>query len=420
MLRAYVFGVLDALQERHREFMELGLPEKAAAVSTRRRRRVSARKLRQIHARASQDSQRLIGEIESKIRSTLLNALSTSGTLSGAQVAATIEGTVGSYLERPTENLRAFLDISALPQPPKHKEDWLRWERVRMRHVQLLKQRAAAEKIGARDVRLKAIHRDNVLRTAWTTHYSDGVYDEALEDESVEKLAYVALADACPICRAYDGTILLKRHPWWGSHRPSNHYRCRCRLKAITFEEVTEKRIRDAKELSTIPPAPGFGGDGTTFDPLLRVSPAAGGTGRAARLEIVAGRTTPTPGRRTPAAAVALLAGVTVPGRPTMVPLDVRVDRARPYLSEITAAGVAPAARSVGVSTVSVRDLIVSAPLTSRRTVASLVKRSPDSWEPIVIVQTKDGFYVHSGSAQVAAARLRNLTRIRARVIRRF
>jgi hypothetical protein len=289
-----------------------------------------------------------------------------------------------------------------------------------MRHVKLLKQRAAAEKIGARDVRLKAIHRDNVLRTAWTTHHSDGVYDEALEDESVEKLAYVALADACPICRSYDGTILLKRHPWWGSHRPSNHYRCRCRLKAITFEEVTEKHILDAKELSTIPPAPGFGGDGTPFDPLLRVFPAAGGAGRAARLEIVAGGTTPAGGRRTAAAAVAALAAVRVSGRPTMVPVDVRVDRSRPYLSEITIAGVAPAARSVPVSTIPVRDLIVSAPLTSRRTVANLVRRSADSWDPVVVVQTKDGFFVHSGSAQVAAARLRNLVRIRARVIRRF
>jgi hypothetical protein len=103
-----------------------------------------------------------------------------------------------------------------------------------------------------------------------------------------------------------------------------------------------------------------------------------------------------------------------------MVPVDVRVDRSRPYLSEITIAGVAPAARSVPVSTIPVRDLIVSAPLTSRRTVANLVRRSADSWDPVVVVQTKDGFFVHSGSAQVAAARLRNLVRIRARVIRRF
>jgi SPP1 gp7 family putative phage head morphogenesis protein len=46
-----------------------------------------------------------------------------------------------------------------------------------------------------------------------------------------------------PICRAANGTILPADDPWWKTHTPLLHHRCRSRIRALRTEQALRKGV---------------------------------------------------------------------------------------------------------------------------------------------------------------------------------
>lgn len=78
-------------------------------------------------------------------------------------------------------------------------------------------------------------------------------------------------ANQTPICRQCDGTILPLDHPWWLTHSPQLHHRCRSNIRSLRASDAAERGI------TVIPPTVSAGeGFGLTPDvpPHLDPNPA--------------------------------------------------------------------------------------------------------------------------------------------------
>ena len=79
---------------------------------------------------------------------------------------------------------------------------------------------------------------ETIFRTNVQTAYGAGRVEQ-LEDpdvlESRPFWRYSAIHDSrtSEICKACDGTVLPADHPWWASHQPPMHFRCRCTIIAM-------------------------------------------------------------------------------------------------------------------------------------------------------------------------------------------
>lgn len=283
-----MFGALDSLAERRRSYIMLRHFDKADAVPAQIE--LSSKERQRIADQARLDAASLRSVIEKNVRDALSGVLASSEALTRAQAAATIDGVLASFLEEPGQDLRSFISESIDPEPVAGSQEWIDWEQQSLPFIKTLDRHRAAIKRDGREIAIKKTTENGEIASAWWKAYNDGIRSASLDAADVGKFVYSAILDgrACPVCRAFDGVTLPKRHPWWESRTPPNHRRCRCRIIALTWDQIDDLDIQDSKRLPTsidqgpgndpLPavPSPGFGGDGTRFDPLLRVGPGSG------------------------------------------------------------------------------------------------------------------------------------------------
>jgi hypothetical protein len=81
------------------------------------------------------------------------------------------------------------------------------------------------------------------VERAIVTAYGAGLFDAAEHKDLIGRVTgfkYVSVLDevTTPICRAYNGVTLPTGHPWWRTHFPANHWRCRAVIRP-RFDKFT-------------------------------------------------------------------------------------------------------------------------------------------------------------------------------------
>lgn len=95
------------------------------------------------------------------------------------------------------------------------------------------------EKLGKRFGQLKASTLDTAFVNAHQTAYNTGRWEQ-MSAPAVTNALPLRLFDAVldsgttDFCRACAGTVLPHDHPWWLTHCPQCHHRCRSCLRAIS------------------------------------------------------------------------------------------------------------------------------------------------------------------------------------------
>lgn len=103
---------------------------------------------------------------------------------------------------------------------------------------------------------------ETIFRTNIMSAYNAGRYAQANDPDTRATRPYwrfVATLDTrtAPQCRAAHGVILPADHPWWQSHYPPMHHRCRCFVQTLTPRQA--ERLGGVSAPSTLPAADGFG-----------------------------------------------------------------------------------------------------------------------------------------------------------------
>lgn len=128
---------------------------------------------------------------------------------------------------------------------------------------------------------------ETIFRTNVQLAYSGG-RERVFQDDDVRSAfpfaMYSAVMDSrtSPICRPLNGTILPVTHPWWNSHTPPLHFRCRATKVPLTAKQAG--RFGTIEKPPRVSPQAGFGGDPlagwkpdlSRFDPSLRKAFRAG------------------------------------------------------------------------------------------------------------------------------------------------
>ncbi len=86
---------------------------------------------------------------------------------------------------------------------------------------------------------------------------------------------YDAILDArtSEICRDFNGTTLPHDDPWWSSHYPPVHHRCRSGVRALRAEQVSRMGGQTTEPPTEHQPQAGFG---ATPDQSFAVAPDPG------------------------------------------------------------------------------------------------------------------------------------------------
>ncbi len=91
--------------------------------------------------------------------------------------------------------------------------------------------------------RLETIFRTNVQMA-----YGAGRVEQLQDPDVLESRPfwrYSAIHDArtSEICKACDGVVLPANHPWWSSHQPPLHHRCRCSIISMRATAAERRGI---------------------------------------------------------------------------------------------------------------------------------------------------------------------------------
>lgn len=121
--------------------------------------------------------------------------------------------------------------------------------------------------------RLDAIFRTNVQRA-----YSAGRFRQYEEPDIVATRPvwrYSAVLDArtSDICNECAGVVLPANHPWWRTHRPPLHHRCRSTVIAMSARAASTVGL--TKKPPDVEVPDGFGNPLREFRPRLSEYPAA-------------------------------------------------------------------------------------------------------------------------------------------------
>ena len=87
-------------------------------------------------------------------------------------------------------------------------------------------------------------HAETVYRNALQTQYSIGRWEQAeMAKKTHPYLRYVAVNDSrtSECCRALNGIIRKVDDPFWNTHTPPNHHRCRSVLQSLTEKEAQKR-----------------------------------------------------------------------------------------------------------------------------------------------------------------------------------
>ncbi|MCX7907951.1 MAG: phage head morphogenesis protein [Ignavibacteria bacterium] len=123
-----------------------------------------------------------------------------------------------------------------------------------------------------------AWRKDVIFRTNLQTAYQAGRYQEmktAVED--LPYWQYISVLDTRtrPNHAALNGKVFRADDPFWKTHYPPNGYNCRCRVRALTKEQVQQMglKISYGSQIK-IEPDPGFSiNPSETWSPDLRQYP---------------------------------------------------------------------------------------------------------------------------------------------------
>lgn len=116
--------------------------------------------------------------------------------------------------------------------------------------------------------RLADAHAETVFRNNIQAAYAHGREEELRDPEVLELRPYwmfSAVLDAATteICRPLNGTILPAEHPFWKTHTPPLHHRCRSIKRSLSRRQAEERGVAK-KPPPHENPDEGFGG----ADPL--------------------------------------------------------------------------------------------------------------------------------------------------------
>jgi SPP1 gp7 family putative phage head morphogenesis protein len=111
-----------------------------------------------------------------------------------------------------------------------------------------------------RDQLTNDAHAETVFRNATQRAYNAGRYAQ-MREPSVQRFRpfwmYDAILDSrtTDVCKACNGTILDAEDPWWGTHVPPLHHRCRSSIRNLRRSEAEKRGI------TTTAPTPEITGD---------------------------------------------------------------------------------------------------------------------------------------------------------------
>jgi SPP1 gp7 family putative phage head morphogenesis protein len=91
--------------------------------------------------------------------------------------------------------------------------------------------------------RIETIFRTNVMTAFSRGHYLTMTDPDVLDDRPYWRFDAVPDSVITDECRACDGVILPASDPWWQSHYPPLHYRCRSTVTALTREQAEREGI---------------------------------------------------------------------------------------------------------------------------------------------------------------------------------
>lgn len=94
--------------------------------------------------------------------------------------------------------------------------------------------------------RLDTIFRNNVMAAN-----NAGRHAQQMDPAILSRRPYLQYVDIddnreCPICTACHGTILRWDDPWWDTHTPLLHHRCRCRRRSLTQAQAEAQGITES------------------------------------------------------------------------------------------------------------------------------------------------------------------------------
>lgn len=95
---------------------------------------------------------------------------------------------------------------------------------------------------------------ETIFRNATQQAYNAGRERQLTSPEVVALRPYhqfdgIGDSRQSPVCKACNGTILPWDHPWWETHSPQLHHRCRSRKRALTRAQAARKGV------TVIPPS---------------------------------------------------------------------------------------------------------------------------------------------------------------------
>lgn len=99
---------------------------------------------------------------------------------------------------------------------------------------------------GEDPARLETVFRNNVQ-----TAYNAGRYESATAPAVADERPYwrydsIVDADTTEICLACNGVVLPADHPWWRTHYPPCHHRCRAMVTTLTQRQAERDGITDS------------------------------------------------------------------------------------------------------------------------------------------------------------------------------
>lgn len=105
---------------------------------------------------------------------------------------------------------------------------------------------------------------ETVFRAGIQSAYNAGRYEQqndpdVLRFRPFSRFSAILDGRTSECCRASHGTVLPSDHPWFQSHQPPLHHRCRSTIVTLTPEQTVEMG-GETKDPTSIAPSPGFGG----------------------------------------------------------------------------------------------------------------------------------------------------------------
>lgn len=124
-------------------------------------------------------------------------------------------------------------------------------------------QASVSEKLGAAH-RLNGYHLETVFRNGTQDAYNAGRWEQltSLDVSSTRPYwMYDAVLDdrTTPLCKSLDGTIKAHDDPYWLTHCPPLHHRCRGGIRALRRSEADRRGITVGDPQTVGEPGQGFG-----------------------------------------------------------------------------------------------------------------------------------------------------------------